>query len=490
MNDEELNTWLRTVPMWVRAKRMLQEEEVITVASYLDGKATKWLDGIVAKAKFGQCMADWGKTLTFEEFWDMEEARWHNPQQTQIATDAMLRLDQRRYKSIRELTSTVENLIVVLGIRYDDQVLLTIFLRCLLENLRTLLASEARLEYHSFETFSKKALDLEATLGSAQPTPVDGRKKKCPQEWKKKGSRLMMVEFDGTKIEIEELTDLMDGSEYDDKEIAEGSTLAAVVKERELNGRLQANSSGSGELGRAVSAAIAGRAHLCWARGDRSKVRRKAKTKRIRHTVFQSVSTMAAMVVLLLLALLQLAVRGLAQTPPSGTVRVESFSYSGSGCPPGSAEGALSDDGVFSLVLPEFTVFTPGRKADLRKNCQVSVTVRYPAGFTFSVTTATFRGYAQFEEGVTGSLAAAYYFSSIPGTARFSRSLPPPVEGNFELSDSFATPVYAPCGRQSVTLGFNFEASVLPPSRPNKNNKGLITVTSQGNRYSLLWKKC
>ncbi|GBG88552.1 hypothetical protein CBR_g48021 [Chara braunii] len=113
--DEELNTWLRTVPMWVRAKRTLQEEEVITVASYLEGKAAKWLDGIVAKAGFGRRMADWAKTLTLEEFLDMVEAHWHNPQQAQIATDVMLRLDQRRYKSVRELTSTVENLIVVPG---------------------------------------------------------------------------------------------------------------------------------------------------------------------------------------------------------------------------------------------------------------------------------------------------------------------------------------------------------------------------------------
>ncbi|GBG87468.1 hypothetical protein CBR_g45526 [Chara braunii] len=228
--DEELNTWLRTVPMWVKAKRMLQEEEVITVASYLEGKAAKWLDGIVAKAGFGRRMADWGKTLTLEEFLDMVEARWHNPQQAQIATDAMLRLDQSRYKSVRELTSTVENLIVVPGICYDDQVLLTMFLRCLPENLRTLLASEAHLEYHSFETFSRKALDLEATLGSAQPTPVDGRKKKSPQEWKKKESRLIMVESDRTQTEIDELSDLMDSSEYDGEEIVEGSTLAAVVK--------------------------------------------------------------------------------------------------------------------------------------------------------------------------------------------------------------------------------------------------------------------
>ncbi|GBG58707.1 hypothetical protein CBR_g108 [Chara braunii] len=228
--DEELNTWLRTVPVWVRAKRTSQEEEVITVPSYLEGKAAKWMDGLVAKAGLGRRMADWGKTLTLEEFFDMVEARWHNPQQAQIVTDAMLRLDQRKYKSVRELTSTVESLIVVLGIRYDDQVLLTTFLRCLSENLINLLASEARLEYHSFETFSRKALDLEATLGIAQPTPVDRRKKKSPQEWKKKGSRLMMVESDGTQTQIDELSDLMDSPEYDGEETVEGSTLAAVVK--------------------------------------------------------------------------------------------------------------------------------------------------------------------------------------------------------------------------------------------------------------------
>ncbi|GBG90336.1 hypothetical protein CBR_g50584 [Chara braunii] len=34
--DEELNTWLRTVPVWVKAKRTLPEDEVVTAASYLE----------------------------------------------------------------------------------------------------------------------------------------------------------------------------------------------------------------------------------------------------------------------------------------------------------------------------------------------------------------------------------------------------------------------------------------------------------------------
>ncbi|GBG71835.1 hypothetical protein CBR_g10774 [Chara braunii] len=180
--DEELNTWLRTVPVWVKAKRTLLEDEVVTGASYLEGKATEWLDGVVVKAGYGRRMVDWAKSLTLDRFMEMVEARWHNPQEAQRATDAINRLDQRKFKSVRELTTTVESLIVVPGINYSDQFVLTTFVRCLPENIKNLLASEARLEYHSFETLSRKALDLESNLGNAQPSQNDTKKKKSPQE--------------------------------------------------------------------------------------------------------------------------------------------------------------------------------------------------------------------------------------------------------------------------------------------------------------------
>ncbi|GBG58959.1 hypothetical protein CBR_g24309 [Chara braunii] len=244
--DEELNTWLRTVPVWMKAKRTLPEDKVVTVASYLEGKAAKWLDGIVAKAGYGRRMADWANSVTLDQFFEMVEACWHNPQQAQIATDAINRLDQRKFKSVRELTTTIESLIVVPGINYSDQFLLTTFVRCLPENLRNLLASEARLEYHSFETLSRKALDLEATLGNAQPSQSDARKKKSPQEWKKKGAKLMMVESDGTRTEIDELIDLLDGAEYDGEDTVESSTPAAVVKAK-AGGRVKGQPKSQGK---------------------------------------------------------------------------------------------------------------------------------------------------------------------------------------------------------------------------------------------------
>ncbi|GBG69281.1 hypothetical protein CBR_g3980 [Chara braunii] len=229
-NDEALDTWLRTVPVWVRAKMTLVEEEVITVASYLEGSALRWLDGLVASKGFGRNMSNWAKTHTLESFMEFLEARWHSPQQALQTTDALAQVYTTRYKTVCELTFVVERLIVVPGVHYDPQVLLTMYLRRPPTYIKNVLVSEANIEYHTLDSFSKRSLDLEATLGGPQQPPTDERKKKSPQEWKKKGSRLMMVDSDGNQTEIDDVSDLVDGSELDGDESVEGSNLASLVK--------------------------------------------------------------------------------------------------------------------------------------------------------------------------------------------------------------------------------------------------------------------
>ncbi|GBG77856.1 hypothetical protein CBR_g25787 [Chara braunii] len=204
---------------------------------------------------------------------------------------------------------------------------------------------------------------------------------------------------------------------------------------------------------------------------------------------------MAAMVVLLFLGLFQLAVPGLAQSPPSGTVKIQGFTYGGTGCPPGSAAGAISADGkALTLIFSNYTVLTLGNPADRRKNCQVAVNLSYPVGFTFTLGAVTFRGYASFEEGVTGALAAAYYMSGVPGTVRVLHNLPPPANGDFEITDQFALFLFAQCGESTVMLNINSEARVVAPLPPNNNKKGLITVDTQDlkleQQFGLRWKSC
>ncbi|GBG91990.1 hypothetical protein CBR_g54085 [Chara braunii] len=87
------------------------------------------------------------------------------------------------------------------------QVLLTDYLRCLPSEVRTKLVDEAYVEQHNFASVSKKALDIEAKFGSAHQSQGDGRKKRLPQDWKKKG-QVMSIDHDGQATEIDDFRDL------------------------------------------------------------------------------------------------------------------------------------------------------------------------------------------------------------------------------------------------------------------------------------------
>lgn len=46
-----------------------------------------------------------------------------------------------------------------------------------------------------------------------------------------------------------------------------------------------------------------------------------------------------------------------------------------------------------------------------RKNCQINLDISYSAGYSYSVYSADYSGYADIDSGVQGTVAANYYFS-------------------------------------------------------------------------------
>ncbi|GBG72918.1 hypothetical protein CBR_g12639 [Chara braunii] len=175
-------------------------------------------------------MNDWAKAQDSDSFIELVEERWHNPQQAQQATYVLARLDRKKYKTARELTNAVKKLIVVPSVRYDPHVRLTMYLRCLPTNIKNMLVNETSIEVHDLASFSKKAVDLEAKLGGAQQVVVDRRKKKVLQDWKKKGSQLIMIDSDGNQGEIDGISDLVEDTELGGEESVEGGNLTATTK--------------------------------------------------------------------------------------------------------------------------------------------------------------------------------------------------------------------------------------------------------------------
>ncbi|GBG75080.1 hypothetical protein CBR_g19593 [Chara braunii] len=229
---EDLDTWLRAVSVYVKCKLTLPHEEVLVAASYLEGSATRWLSGLVQLQEYGHDFHAWAAHQKLEDFLKMLEDRWHDPQEAQKPTDAILTLYMRQFKSVREATDVVERLICVPGVRYDPQVLLTSYLRCFPMPLRNQLAGEANINMHNFPSFGKKALDLEAKIGHGHNPMTDGRKKKLPPNSKAKG-RIMFVDKDGSTIELGDNFQEGVGSEAGSVEASGGGVVAAVAQKGE-----------------------------------------------------------------------------------------------------------------------------------------------------------------------------------------------------------------------------------------------------------------
>ncbi|GBG59900.1 hypothetical protein CBR_g66705 [Chara braunii] len=246
--DGDLDTWARTVPTYVRHKLTRPEQEVVA-ASFLEGSAARWLNGLVQQQAYGQNFDAWAQAQTLEEFVRSVYNRWHDPQGAQKASDAINSLCSRRFKNAREQTDTVERLLVVPGVRFDQQVLLTDYLRCLPAKVRTKLVDEAYVEQHTFATFSKKALDIEAKLGSAHQVSHDGRKR-LPQDCKKKG-QLMFVDHDGQKTEIDDFPDLGELTKQDGaSETSDGGVVAPIKEKARWTGKKKVvRSTGQGDQG-------------------------------------------------------------------------------------------------------------------------------------------------------------------------------------------------------------------------------------------------
>lgn len=117
----------------------------------------------------------------------------------------------------------------------------------------------------------------------------------------------------------------------------------------------------------------------------------------------------------------------LAAAPSGHEVQITGIAYAGSGCLANTVSGQLSTDLTTITLLYTSFVAESGAgqpSSNARKNCQLNVKLKYPAGWQFSVFKADYRGYANIARGDTGTCKATYYFSGDSKQASHPR---PPV---------------------------------------------------------------
>ncbi|GBG70327.1 hypothetical protein CBR_g6455 [Chara braunii] len=173
--------------------------------------------------------------------------------------------------------------------------------------------------------------------------------------------------------------------------------------------------------------------------------------------------------------------------PPPGSVKINDFSYAGSGCPPGSVELVMSDDGnAMTLKFTKHRATTYESAAHRKRTCTASVGLSYPPEFAVGVGSVSVKGSARLDGGVSGSIKASYYFSGQGGTASSTQVMKGPSEESFEYSDSFG-PVYSKCGTEPK-LSIVTEIKVKP-GRATKGG-GFIRLESTPQNLDLIWMRC
>ncbi|MFI7541875.1 DUF4360 domain-containing protein [Actinoplanes sp. NPDC049599] len=183
----------------------------------------------------------------------------------------------------------------------------------------------------------------------------------------------------------------------------------------------------------------------------------------------------------------------LAAAVPEGAVTVEVIAANGSGCAPGTASVfANGDKSGFRIRYYDFVAEAGGTAAptDRRKNCQVGALITVPAGWTFAIAKAEYRGRARLASGATALQRTNYYWQGSSHNSSTEETFTGPLNGYWDTSDVAPVLIYSPCSEQRV-LNINTELRVDSGSSTSKSSMSMRS--SEGDvdtLFNFSWTRC
>jgi hypothetical protein len=178
---------------------------------------------------------------------------------------------------------------------------------------------------------------------------------------------------------------------------------------------------------------------------------------------------------------------------PSAKITLEVLAAAGSGCAPGTAAVVGNADNTgFRIRYSDFVAEGGGGAdvTDRRKNCQAAVLVTAPAGWTFAIAEADYRGRARLYSGATGLQKTNYYWQGSSENSSTEQTFTGPFSGFWATKDAAPVLAYTPCGGQKV-LNINTELRVDPGTSSSRST--LSMRSSDGDvdtLFNLAWEQC
>jgi len=175
-------------------------------------------------------------------------------------------------------------------------------------------------------------------------------------------------------------------------------------------------------------------------------------------------------------------------------VRIRNVSYAGSGCPAGTVYGNLGS--LYRGLKIEFDGFVAEAGSGVplsasRKNCQISISLDVPAGWSFAVASVEYKGYVSLSSSsLSAEQKSSYYFAGSAATASLSTSVRGPIARNYTIRDTLAisNQLWSPCGANRA-LNLNAQVRVA-----GSRGYGIMTLDSIAGKvehlYGLSWRRC
>jgi hypothetical protein len=184
--------------------------------------------------------------------------------------------------------------------------------------------------------------------------------------------------------------------------------------------------------------------------------------------------------------------------PAADKIVINVVTVNGSGCPAGSAAVAVAPDSTaFTVSYSKYMaqVGVGAAPTDLRTNCQISLVVHVPQGFTYAIAKADYRGFASLARGASATERANFYFQGQTATAFVSHTYNGPFGDDWQATDStdLAALVYSPCGAVR-NFNINTELRVAAGTSDTAKTTSFIVMDSTDGSldttYQFRWATC
>ncbi|PGH00184.1 hypothetical protein AJ79_08289 [Helicocarpus griseus UAMH5409] len=173
---------------------------------------------------------------------------------------------------------------------------------------------------------------------------------------------------------------------------------------------------------------------------------------------------------------------------PAG-VQLREVAYAGSGCNQGTLSINVDEHGTMCPIRTKdlWAADGPGTNYDdFRRFCQLTFSLVYPQGWSFSVLGARYRGHVSLKEDSTATFRTSYYFSGETDQVVSTVNFKGPTSRAFEEEDVVVWDTWSPCGNTNTMLNVKQEVLVSGTGK-------LASMSAEGqfgNAVLFKWRHC